>query len=69
MARWTCERALRELGPSGYVKPLCWLCNKKLERVRGVLIFAEFTLPNGAIVKMHKVCAKDFKENPCSYGS
>ncbi len=48
-------------------RALCWLCNKALEHVNGTLVFAEFTLPNGAIVKMHKVCAKDFKENPCSY--
>lgn len=46
---------------------LCWLCNKRLEYVRGKLIFTEIALPNQATVKMHKVCAKDFKENPCSY--
>lgn len=48
---------------------LCWLCNGKLEYVKGKLIYSLFELPNKAEVKMHKVCAKDFKEYPDSYWS
>jgi len=46
---------------------LCWLCNKRLMYVAGRLCFVEFELPNGAKVKMHKVCEKDYRENPTTY--
>jgi hypothetical protein len=50
---------------------LCWLCNKRLQHARDQvsLIFQSFTLPNGVEVKMHKVCAADFRKNPDTYGS
>ncbi len=43
---------------------LCWLCNKRLQYVRDQMIFVPVALPNGSEVKMHKVCADDFKKNP-----
>lgn len=46
---------------------LCWLCNKRLTYYNEILNFQLVNLPNGTTVKMHKVCAKDFKEHPDSY--
>ena len=48
---------------------LCWRCNKRLIYYNEILIFRRVNLPNGTTVKTHKVCAQDFKENPCSYDS
>lgn len=40
----------------------CWECGKKLQRVKGELVFTEVTLPNATSVRMHKTCAENYQK-------